>query len=252
MSVLLSQSWLKASGGARWLNRTFFATATSQRMALKSSSLTVRRTGYPSYTTTTSSIIYFSEMRKSTQAALSSAISRIKNWNNSTLADNYRSSTLAMVALTTTAILMSMPSSTYNGNNRLATASTEGIVTKKTSVLTSETTLTDAEEENSVDDRPTTTLLNWSGTHSITIPTSQLYEPETIQELEQIVHRCYVTNTPIRPIGSALSPNGIAFHYRHNNTNSAMISMVHLNEILAIDTENMTVTVQAGARVSQV
>ena len=104
----------------------------------------------------------------------------------------------------------------------------------------------------------TTTLLNWSSTHSITLPTSQYYEPESIQELEEIVHRCYETNTPIRPIGSALSPNGIGFHYKSDrketqDTNTgAMISLVHLDKILAVDKENMTVTVEAGARVSQV
>lgn len=97
----------------------------------------------------------------------------------------------------------------------------------------------------------TTTILNWSGTHSITLPTSQFYEPETIQELEQIVHQCYVTNTPVRPVGSALSPNGIAFHHRHGNSGASMISLVHLNQVLAVDKENMTVTVQAGARVSE-
>jgi L-galactono-1,4-lactone dehydrogenase len=103
-----------------------------------------------------------------------------------------------------------------------------------------------------MDDISTTTLMNWSGTHSITIPSKQIYEPETIPELEQIVRECYLSNIPIRPIGSALSPNAIAFHHRNENPNAAMISMVHLNQILAIDKENMTVTVQAGARVSEV
>ena len=88
------------------------------------------------------------------------------------------------------------------------------------------------------------TLLNWSGTHAV--HTHNFWEPETMQELEQIVRKCHAKGIPIRPIGSALSPNGIAFHSK------GMLSLVNLDKILHVDTERKTVTVQAGARVRDV
>ncbi len=92
----------------------------------------------------------------------------------------------------------------------------------------------------------TTTLLNWSGTHTVTVHNQHYYEPETIEEVESIVRRCHEMSQPLRPLGSALSPNGIAF------SSQGMISMANLDQIIKVDPERMTVTVQAGARVSQV
>ena len=89
-----------------------------------------------------------------------------------------------------------------------------------------------------------TTLLNWSGTHAVHVPSDLLWEPESVEEVELIVKECQKRGIPIRPLGSALSPNGIAFHAE------GMMSMVNLDEIVAI--EGNQVTVQAGARVSQV
>jgi L-galactono-1,4-lactone dehydrogenase len=114
------------------------------------------------------------------------------------------------------------------------------------------------------DDNETTTLLNWSGTHEINLEAKQYYEPETVEEVQDIVQQCYKTNTPFRPVGSGLSPNAIGFHYtaRRNkgkgkgstlkDKTGAMVNLVHLDKILNLDKDNMTVTVQAGARVSQV
>lgn len=92
----------------------------------------------------------------------------------------------------------------------------------------------------------TTTLLNWSGTHAVTVSNQHYYEPESIEEVESIVRHCHRIGQPLRPLGSALSPNGIAF------SSEGMISMANLDQIVEVDPERMTVTVQAGARVSQV
>jgi L-galactono-1,4-lactone dehydrogenase len=89
-----------------------------------------------------------------------------------------------------------------------------------------------------------TTLLNWSGTHAV--HTKNFWEPETMQELEELIQECHNKGKAVRPLGSALSPNGIGFQ------SAGMVSLANLDEILEIDTDNMTVTVQAGARVSQV
>jgi FAD/FMN-containing dehydrogenases len=92
----------------------------------------------------------------------------------------------------------------------------------------------------------TTAVVNWSGTHSIEVPNKHYYEPQTVQELEQIIAKCHEEGQVVRPVGSALSPNAISFQER------GMVSMANLDRILKIDKESMTVTVEAGARVSQV
>lgn len=105
---------------------------------------------------------------------------------------------------------------------------------------------THMEEAVKHDEDETTTLLNWSGTHKVHVLNSRYWEPETLEELESIVKRCHKTKTPLRPLGSALSPNGIGFHP------GGMVSLTNLDKVLKVDKDNMTVTVQAGARVSQV
>jgi L-galactono-1,4-lactone dehydrogenase len=103
------------------------------------------------------------------------------------------------------------------------------------------------EEEDADDDTAaTTTLLNWSGTHAVNVKNNNYWEPETVADVERLVRHCHAHGQPARPMGSALSPNGIAFQ------ETGMISMAHLDQILEVDTVNRIVTVQAGARVSQV
>uniref|UniRef100_A0A7S4LLR5 FAD-binding PCMH-type domain-containing protein n=1 Tax=Eutreptiella gymnastica TaxID=73025 RepID=A0A7S4LLR5_9EUGL len=87
-------------------------------------------------------------------------------------------------------------------------------------------------------------LANWSGTH--TIVTDKFYQPETVEELQAIVEHCHATKQKVRPVGTCLSPNGIAM-----NTD-AMVSMSSLNDIIRVDPEGQTITVQAGIKVSKV
>ncbi|GAX14091.1 L-galactono-1,4-lactone dehydrogenase [Fistulifera solaris] len=88
----------------------------------------------------------------------------------------------------------------------------------------------------------TTTLLNWSGTHAVT--TSHYWEPETVEQVEAIVQHCQRHRQTLRPLGSALSPNAIGF------ASEGMLQMAGLDRIIRV--EGQQVTVQAGARVSQV
>jgi hypothetical protein len=53
------------------------------------------------------------------------------------------------------------------------------------------------------------TLTNWSATHHCT-PT-QIYEPKSAQEVGRVLSVAHEKNLKVRPIGSALSPNGLAF-----------------------------------------
>ncbi|CAN8077155.1 unnamed protein product [Agarophyton chilense] len=87
-------------------------------------------------------------------------------------------------------------------------------------------------------------LVNWSGTHSVS--TKRYFTPETEMELAQIVKQSHDSKQKLRPVGSALSPNGLGFE------SGGMVNLVHMDKILKVDTETMRVTVQAGASVNKV
>lgn len=91
------------------------------------------------------------------------------------------------------------------------------------------------------------TVLNWSGTHQVDVPTQFYFEPSSEEEVVSILSRCHEKNQPVRPVGSALSPNGLSFQPQ------GMISLANLDSILEItrtSPETALVRVQAGAKVS--
>lgn len=87
-------------------------------------------------------------------------------------------------------------------------------------------------------------LINWSGTHAVS--TQRYFTPENEAELIEIVNDAHENKKKLRPIGSALSPNGLGFE------SEGMVSLVNMNKILEIDLETNRVTVQAGASVNEV
>lgn len=95
-----------------------------------------------------------------------------------------------------------------------------------------------------------TTLLNWSGTHAVQVSNDRYWEPESLEDVELIVRKCHANGWKVRPLGSALSPNGIGFQPE------GMISLSNLDRVLEVHKgdgqTDSTVSVQAGARVSQV
>ncbi|GKY92617.1 hypothetical protein MPSEU_000231800 [Mayamaea pseudoterrestris] len=107
---------------------------------------------------------------------------------------------------------------------------------------------TDSEETNAAaaPDDETTSILNWSGTHAVQVSNANYYEPESINEVIHILADCHHRACKVRPVGSALSPNGLSF------SADGMMSLANLDQVLHVNTKHMTVTVQAGARVSQV
>lgn len=111
--------------------------------------------------------------------------------------------------------------------------------------LTSTIAETNNEKEETTKDN-TTTVINWSGTHSVNVLNERYWEPNTEQEVIDIMKYCHENHISIRPTGSSLSPNGISL------SNDGMINLVNIDELIHVDTNNHTVTVQAGARVSQV
>jgi L-galactono-1,4-lactone dehydrogenase len=123
--------------------------------------------------------------------------------------------------------------------------------TSVAAVITGGISPTLAEEKPIEEEEESTTILNWSGTHSVALPPGTYHEPKTITELINLVSNSYRHNNDgqqphIRPVGSALSPNGVAFDSR------GMISLTNLDKIININKKDMTVTCQSGARVSQV
>ncbi|KAJ4970718.1 hypothetical protein NE237_003817 [Protea cynaroides] len=87
------------------------------------------------------------------------------------------------------------------------------------------------------------TVSNWSGTHEV--QTRVFLQPENMEELEKIVKDANEKKQKIRPVGSGLSPNGIGLQ------RGGMVSLALMDNILHVDKEKKTVTVQAGIRVQQ-
>ena len=87
-------------------------------------------------------------------------------------------------------------------------------------------------------------LVNWSGTHSCMV--KRMYQPESSEQVEAIVSDAHEKKEKIRCVGSALSPNGISFQ------EEGMMSVSLMDKVLSVDAEQMTVTVQSGARVQDV
>lgn len=87
-------------------------------------------------------------------------------------------------------------------------------------------------------------MSNWSGTQTLTADC--LYSPESLEELQTLIAYANKTGQKIRPLGTGLSPNGLALH------DKGMLSMVQLDGVVSVDVKGQTITVEAGARVSQI
>ncbi|CAI5476928.1 unnamed protein product [Closterium sp. Yama58-4] len=85
---------------------------------------------------------------------------------------------------------------------------------------------------------------NWSGTHEVRA--AVVYRPESMQDLERIVQSAHKEGRTIRPVGSAISPNGIALSAH------GMVNLALMDRVLHVDKATGRVRVQAGARVEQV
>ena len=87
-------------------------------------------------------------------------------------------------------------------------------------------------------------VTNWSATHSVT--TRRFFQPQDLGELEELVKKAHKNKTRLHVIGAGLSPNGIGLD------GDGMINMSLMDKVLAVDKEKRQITVEAGARVSQV
>jgi alditol oxidase len=87
-------------------------------------------------------------------------------------------------------------------------------------------------------EQPGSPRTNWSGNY--TYSTDHLYQPETIEQVRQVVKSC----SKLRALGARHSFNGIA------DSTENQISLTHLNEMV-LDREASTVTVGGGVTYSQ-
>jgi xylitol oxidase len=85
-------------------------------------------------------------------------------------------------------------------------------------------------------DKPNEKLKNWAG--NLTYSTSKVFEPKTVEEVQDIVSRC----NKLRALGTRHCFNPIA------DSNENLISTRNLNQIMPIDTSSKTITVGAGVR----
>lgn len=67
------------------------------------------------------------------------------------------------------------------------------------------------------------TLINWSGTQQVIA--KKLWEPESLEELEQLVINSHMAKTKLRVTGAGLSPNGISFE------RGGMVSLALMDKI---------------------
>src|SRR3954463_11129364 len=80
---------------------------------------------------------------------------------------------------------------------------------------------------------------NWAGNY--TYSAARFHVPETLEQLQELV----APSSRLRALGSRHSFNGIA------DTTEDQISMEHFDQVLSLDRERNTVTIQAGIKYGQ-
>src|SRR5690349_2266350 len=80
---------------------------------------------------------------------------------------------------------------------------------------------------------------NWAGNY--TYRAAQFHQPETIEQIQELV----IHSTKLKALGTRHSFNDIA------DSPGDLISLEHFNQIVVLDQEHRTVTVEAGIRYGQ-
>ena len=124
----------------------------------------------------------------------------------------------------------------------LAVASFVGAVTVQNHGQNSVTSC-DFDEECGVHYETGQQFMNWSSTVSC-LP-ERVYEPKNAQEVVRVLKAHHDSKMKIRPIGQALSPNGLGM------SNNDVISLSAIDYV-EVDKKRSLVTVGAGAKVSTV
>lgn len=88
------------------------------------------------------------------------------------------------------------------------------------------------------------TVTNWSATHSC--QPRKVYYPQSPQEVCRVLERHHRRREKVRPIGTGLSPNGLAMIGSHDLVSLSLIDHVR------IDAQRQLVVVGAGTTVAKV
>lgn len=75
--------------------------------------------------------------------------------------------------------------------------------------------------------------------------TRTFLQPESLEQLEDMVRKAHESKQKIRPVGSGLSPNGIGL------TRAGMVNLALMDKVLEVDKEKKLVRAEAGIRVQQ-
>ena len=81
--------------------------------------------------------------------------------------------------------------------------------------------------------------INWAGNY--TYRAARLHRPETVEQLQELVHR----GDKLKALGTRHSFNDIA------DSPEDLISLEHFHQVVALDRERRTITVEAGIRYGQ-
>ncbi|EEC68837.1 hypothetical protein OsI_37417 [Oryza sativa Indica Group] len=84
---------------------------------------------------------------------------------------------------------------------------------------------------------------NWSATHEV--HTRVLLQPDSLPALHDALAAAHGERRKLRPLGSGLSPNGLAL------SRAGMVNLALMDKVLDVDAKKKTVTVQAGIRVAE-
>ncbi|KAF2909465.1 hypothetical protein DAI22_11g027800 [Oryza sativa Japonica Group] len=84
---------------------------------------------------------------------------------------------------------------------------------------------------------------NWSATHEV--HTRVLLQPDSLPALHDALAAAHGECRKLRPLGSGLSPNGLAL------SRAGMVNLALMDKVLGVDAKKKTVTVQAGIRVAE-
>ena len=103
----------------------------------------------------------------------------------------------------------------------------------------------DVHEDTGVTYETQHSLMNWSGTHSS--HPQRIFEPTSAQQVIRLLSYYNEHKQKLRPVGTALSPNGIGLSDDGNDA----ISLVHLDHV-EVNCSARTVTVGAGATVKKI
>ena len=112
-----------------------------------------------------------------------------------------------------------------------------------TSSLENTTTKCDFDENGGVNYETDQHFTNWSST--VSCAPRRVYEPKSAQEVVRVLKTHHDEHKKIRPIGQALSPNGLGM------SGNDVISLSNIDYV-EVDKERSLVTVGAGAKVSTV